>query len=77
MSGTQESIDLFIKLRNGLIQKVLRYAKAGGALKRLVIFNGPHGTSLAIDQNETILMIATGVDIVSHLPYLRRLIYGY
>ncbi|ELR03562.1 hypothetical protein VC83_02576 [Pseudogymnoascus destructans] len=41
------------------------------------MFNGPHGPRVAMDEYESILMVATGFGIAAHLPHLKRLIYGY
>lgn len=41
------------------------------------MFNGPHGPRVAMDEYESILMVASGFGIAAHLPHLKRLIYGY
>ena len=43
----------------------------------LVLFSGPYGKSIPMDDYKNILMIASGFRITAHLPYLKQLIYGY
>ena len=75
--GKQHIIDLLIEPRRGLTRDLLYHAKGDHAANFLVIFSGPHGTSVAMDEYESILMVASGFGIATHLPYLKRLIYGY
>lgn len=48
-----------------------------GSVRRLALFSGPHGVSIPVGENETILMVGTGFGIAAQLPYLRKLIHGY
>ncbi|PVH68529.1 hypothetical protein DL98DRAFT_599439 [Cadophora sp. DSE1049] len=41
------------------------------------MFSGPHGTSIAMDEYESVLMVASGFGIAAHLSSLKKLIYGY
>ena len=75
--GEQDTVDLLIEPQRGVTRELLHHAKEGGAMDRLVMFSGPHGTSVAMDEYETILMVASGFGIAAHLPHLKRLIYGY
>ncbi|KAL2066279.1 hypothetical protein VTL71DRAFT_2350 [Oculimacula yallundae] len=76
-SGKQHIIDLLIEPQRGLTRDLLYHAKRDNAADFLVIFSGPHGTSVPMDEYESILMVASGFGIATHLPYLKRLIYGY
>ncbi len=75
--GKQQIIDLLIEPQRGLTRDLLYHAKGDHAANFLVLFSGPHGTSVAMDEYESILMVASGFGIATHLPYLKRLIYGY
>jgi hypothetical protein len=75
--GKQQIIDLLIEPQRGLTRDLLYHAKENHAANFLVLFSGPHGTSVAMDEYESILMVASGFGIATHLPYLKRLIYGY
>jgi predicted ferric reductase len=75
--GKQDTVDLLIEPRRGVTQELLVHAKKGSTIYRLVMFSGPHGTSVAMDEYETILMIASGFGIAAHLAHLKRLIHGY
>ena len=42
-----------------------------------VLFSGPHGNSIPMDDCENIFIVASGFGIAAHLPYLKQLIHGY
>lgn len=74
-----ESLDIFVEPRDGLTRKLLRYSdssREGGTLYR-ALFSGPHGTTVPAGTYETVLMMADGFGVVSHLSYLKQLIHGY
>jgi len=75
--GKQHTIDLLINPQRGLTGELLYYAKKGHAMNPLVVFSRPHGISVGIDEYESILMVASGFGVAAHLPYLKKLIYGY
>lgn len=75
--GKQRMIDLLIEPQRGLTRDLLYHAKGDPATNFLVLFSGPHGTSVVLDEYESILVVASGFGIAAHLPYLKRLIYGY
>jgi NAD(P)H-flavin reductase len=76
--GRRDTLDLFIEPRRGLTHELLKHAKNDiVARPRLVLFSGPHGTSVDIGKYEKIIMVANGFGIAAHLPYQRRLIHGY
>jgi len=75
--GEQHTIDLLIEPQRGLTRNLLYHAKENHATNYLVLFSGPYGTSVAMDEYESILMVASGFDIATQLPYLKSLIYGY
>ena len=70
-------IDLLIEPQRGLTRDLLYHAKGDPATNFLVLFSGPHGTSVVLDEYESILVVASGFGIAAQLPYLRQLIYGY
>ncbi|KAH9209880.1 hypothetical protein DL95DRAFT_526617 [Leptodontidium sp. 2 PMI_412] len=61
----QDYIDLFVEPRRGLTRELFDHAKNGRAMHSLVLFSGPHGKSVPMDDCET------------QLPYLKQLIRGY
>ncbi len=73
------SLDIFVEPREGLTRALLRYSESSreGGTSYLASFSGPHGTSVPAGTYETVLMMADGFGIVSHLPYLKQLIHGY
>jgi hypothetical protein len=72
-------LDLFVELREDLTGEFLRCAKSDNddSSLYLALFSGPHGISISIKNYEIILIIADSFGIVSHLPYLKQLIYKY
>lgn len=76
-SESQDTLELFVQPRKGLTKQLLRHAEADGIGSRLVLFSGPHGMSAPVGSYESVLMIADEFGIAAHLPYLKRLIYGY
>lgn len=75
--GEQHTINLLIEPQRGLTRDLLYHAKSNYTTNYLVLFSGPHGTSVAMDEYESILMVASGFGITTQLPYLKSLIYGY
>lgn len=75
--GKQYSVDLLVEPQRGLTREMLYHAKKGNATNLLVMFSGPHGISVDMDKYESILMVASGFGIATHLPYLKTLIHGY
>ncbi|KAH7330037.1 hypothetical protein BKA65DRAFT_404702 [Rhexocercosporidium sp. MPI-PUGE-AT-0058] len=70
-------LDLFIEPRRGLTRELLHYAKSGHAMNPWVLFSGPHGKRIPIDDSENILIVTSGFGVAAHLPYLKQLIHGY
>ncbi|CZR67978.1 uncharacterized protein PAC_17877 [Phialocephala subalpina] len=66
----QDHLDLFIEPRRGLTRELLYHAKSGHTMNPWVLFNGPHGKSIPIEDCENILIVASGFGIAAHLPYL-------
>lgn len=79
--GEQTTLELLIGLQKGLTSKFLRnrttVSDSASADLRLVLFSGPHGLSAPLAEFETVLLFASGLGIVTQLPYLRHLIRGY
>ena len=76
-SGPQEHLDLFIEPRHGFTRKLLSHVVNGRLVHSPVLFSGPHGKTIYMDDFDNILMIASGFGIAAQLPYLKRLIHGY
>jgi NAD(P)H-flavin reductase len=75
--GEQDTLDLFIEPCRGLTRELLQHAKSGRVINALVMFSGSYGKSVAMEEFETIVMVASGFGIAAQLPYLKRLIHGY
>ncbi|PVH67427.1 hypothetical protein DL98DRAFT_443624, partial [Cadophora sp. DSE1049] len=75
--GKQDTIELFVKPRRGFTRKLLYHAMNDHLRNPVVMFSGPHGTSIAMDEYESVLMVASGFGIAAHLSSLKKLIYGY
>jgi predicted ferric reductase len=73
----QKTLDLFVEPRHGLTRELLHHAEGSHVSPLLVLFSGPHGWSVAVDEYEGVLMIASGFGIAAQLPYLKRLIHGH
>lgn len=73
----QDHLDLFIEPQRGLTRELLYHAKNGHAINPLLLFSGPHGKSIPMDDGENILIVASDFGIAAHLPYLKKLIHGY
>lgn len=73
----QHTLDLLIEPQRGLTQDLLYHAKKGHTINPIIMFNGPYGPRVAMDEYESILMVASGFGIAAHLPHLKKLIYGY
>jgi FAD-binding domain len=73
----QDHLNLFIEPHRGLTRELLNHAQKGRAKHSPVLFSGPHGKSVCMDDYENILMVASDFEIAAQLPYLKRLIHGY
>lgn len=73
----QKTLDLLIEPRRGLTQELLYHAKKGYTLNPIVVFSGPHGPRVSMNEHESILMVASGFGIAALFSHLKRLIYGY
>ncbi|OBT55946.1 hypothetical protein VE04_03629, partial [Pseudogymnoascus sp. 24MN13] len=73
----QKTLDLLIEPRRGLTQELLYHAKKGYTLNPIVMFSGPHGPHVSMDEHESVLMVASGFGIAALFSHLKRLIYGY
>jgi NAD(P)H-flavin reductase len=76
-NGPQKALDLFIEPRRGLTRELVLHADSPHSLSPLVLVSGPHGWSEAVDEYESVLMVASGFGIAALLPYLKRLIHGH
>ncbi|CAD6446246.1 1e075502-e0aa-4aa6-82ba-b5bbd1755d6f [Sclerotinia trifoliorum] len=74
---SQDHLEPFIEPRRGITRKLLHHAKNGRSVHSLVLFSGPHGNSIRMDDCENILMVASDFGIAAQLPYLKQLIHGY
>ena len=75
----QTKLELVIQPRRGWTKKLhtraITASGQNGGLGR-VIFTGPHGASVPVDEYEHIFMIASGHGIIAQLPLLERLVQG-
>lgn len=77
-AGPQSTLELFVQPRRGFTRDLLRLASRGSpGDDRWVMFSGPHGQAVPVDEYDNVLLVADGVGIVAQLPYLKRLIHGY
>ena len=65
--------------RNGLSADLFRLAStvAKGTISFLALYSGPHGSSVPINDYESILLIASRLGIAAVIPYIRKVIYSY
>jgi hypothetical protein len=75
----QKNLELVIEPRRGLTKKLhsctITASGQNGGLGR-VLFTGPHGAVVPVDEYEYVFMIASDYGIVAHLPLLERLVQG-
>lgn len=75
----QTKLELVIKPRRGwtriLQSRAITASGQSGGLGR-VLFTGPHGTVVPVDNYEYVSMVASGYGIVAQLPLLERLVQG-
>jgi NAD(P)H-flavin reductase len=90
--GKRQHLDLLVQPRKGLTRKLLQLAKTDSEQRldakpneyihthylqpHLAMISGLHGLSVPVDNYKTVLMIASGFGIASHLPYLRQLYHS-
>jgi FAD-binding domain len=76
---TLNTLDLLVVPRRGLTLDMLRYANSHkeGISTHLVVFSGPHGSTVNIGKYDSVLMIVSGSGIFATLPYVRQLVRGH
>ena len=76
--GESKSLDLLVVPRKGLTTELLRHANIETAgSSRLVMFSGPHGLVVPVEDYESVLMVASGSGIAAQLPYLEQLVHQH
>jgi hypothetical protein len=72
-------LDLLLHARSGFTQNLLQHCKKQrrSSLPCMALYTGPHGISAPVDDYETVLLVASGIGVVAHLPYLEQLLHGY
>ena len=77
--GKQDTIELLVGPGNGLSADLFRLAStvAKGTISFLALYSGPHGSSVPINDYESILLIASRLGIAAVIPYIRKVIYSY
>jgi hypothetical protein len=75
----QTKLELIIEPRRGWTKKLHSRAitaswQSGGL--GWVLFTGPHGVPVPVDEYEYIFMVVSGYGIIAHLPLLERLVQG-
>lgn len=75
----QTKLELVIQPRRGWTKKLhsraMTVSGQNGGLGQ-VIFTGPHGIPVPVDEYEYVFMIASGHGIIAQLPLLERLVLG-
>ncbi|KAK3305087.1 cell surface metalloreductase, partial [Chaetomium strumarium] len=76
--GCSNRLSVLVDPRRGWTKKLLRYTrlKPNGEPCR-ALFTGPYGLSVPTRKYGIVLLVAAGLGIVSHIPYLKRLIHDY
>ncbi|KAG0647685.1 Ferric-chelate reductase 2 [Hyphodiscus hymeniophilus] len=68
-----EQISLLVKSRAGFTADLGRHLD-----KSLLAFiDGPYGTGHGFGEYGTVIMLATGIGIASHIPFIKELVGGY
>ena len=73
----QDTLDLLIEPRSSLTRELWHYAKDCSSIYPFIIFSGLYRQGIAVEEYETILIVASGFSIIVQLPYLKCLIHGY
>ena len=73
-AGEETKLTLLIQSRRGFTNKLLRDGVSRRTRTALII--GPYGLHVPIDEYTSVLMVASGLGILSHLPYLQYLVSG-
>jgi hypothetical protein len=73
----QTKLELIIEPRRGWTKKLrsraITASGQSGGLGR-VLFTGPHGVPVPVDEYEYIFIVVSGYGIIAHLPLLERLV---
>lgn len=72
--GKVESLDLLIIPRKGITKELLRHTNTNIIL---VMFSGPHGTIVPVEDYDSVVMVASGLGIAAQLPYLKQLVHNH
>jgi len=75
--GKQETLELFVQVRRGFTSRLYKHASPSGSASFSALVTGPFGLSHAVNQYETVLVIASGSGIAGVVPYIKQLLYGY
>ena len=70
-------LKLLVKPRKGFTRRLKMSTIDSREDRRLLVFSGPYGLSHSVKDFGSILMIASGFGIVSHLPYIKAILEGY
>jgi hypothetical protein len=57
--------------------ELLYHSEKGCTINPIVMFSDPHGTNVSIGEYESVLIVASGLDIAAVLPHLKKIIHGY
>lgn len=78
VDGPSTTLELFVQPRRGLTRDLLHqtsYRKHAQTTASICF--GPYGRSMAVGKYTKVVLAADDVGIAAHLPYLKKLIYGY
>jgi hypothetical protein len=74
---TKLSLDLFIKPCPSLTGELVPHTDNPHTSPPLVLVSKLHGQSEAVEEHESVLMVASRFSITVLLPYLKQLIHSY
>ncbi|KAL8765913.1 MAG: hypothetical protein Q9209_007156 [Squamulea sp. 1 TL-2023] len=77
--GQWSSLELVVDPQSGLTRILQGIAESNGSAAAsnpyLAFYSGPHGRSEPMSEYGTVLMFASGLGIVAHIPYIKQLLH--
>ncbi|MCJ1445797.1 MAG: hypothetical protein MMC23_006302 [Stictis urceolatum] len=72
--SVSDKITMLLKVRNGFTRHLAECAPRSGM--RTVV-DGPYGEASCYGQYGTVLLLATGIGIVAHIPHVKEILQGH
>ena len=72
--SVSDKITMLLKVRNGFTRHLAECAPRSGM--RAVV-DGPYGEASCYGQYGTVLLLATGIGIVAHIPHVKEILQGH